>query len=303
MKQAAYQPSARSMAAAAEVGSSAASGAGDTRVLSVAGYPIRATWHGTLAQPSATWLLVHGMVETDEVWRPLLNALPHGIRAITLELPWSGSHDALWGLKMAPEEWIIAALDAHGVVPDAIAGHSFGANAVLQMLEQHAFPQLRQLVLISPFYKPGSADMSWPLFQRYVSEFEHFIGLSMSVRGSERQLSAEMFAVIREKLRDSFGCYSWMQFWQLFSRTPFLQLQHLDLPCLVITGEDDFSSPVDDVKALAARLSDARLVVYPDCSHFCLTTREKETVSLIADFMRDLSTFETHAKEHIQCLP
>ena len=271
-------------------------------MLTVAGYPLRASWHGTLEHPRATWLLVHGMVENDEVWRPVLGALPEGICAVTLELPWSGARDALWGLTMAPEAWIGAALDAHGIVPDAIAAHSFGANAVLQMLADRALPQLQQLVLISPFYKPGSADMSWPLFQRYVAEFEHFIGLSMSVRAGERQLSAEMFALIREKLRDSFGCYSWMQFWQLFSRTPFLQLQHLQLPCLVITGADDFSSPPDDVRALATRLPDARLVVYPECSHFCLTTKEKETVSLITDFMRDVSLFETTSKEHLQCL-
>lgn len=275
--------------------------AGRSQVRTVAGYPIRATWHGTQVRPAATWLLVHGMVETDAVWRPVLDALPDGIRAISLELPWSGTRDSLWGLQMAPEAWILAALDAHGVVPDAIAAHSFGANAVLQMVAQEPFPQLRQLVLISPFYKATTAEVSWPLFQRYVGEFERFIGLSMTVRETERPLSAEMFAVIREKLRDSFGCYSWMQFWQLFSRTPFLPLQQLDVPCLVITGEDDFSSPIDDVKALVSRLPDARLVVYPDCSHFCLTTREKDTVSQITDVMRAVSLFETPSKEHIEC--
>jgi pimeloyl-ACP methyl ester carboxylesterase len=272
-----------------------------SRSRDVAGYPIRASWYGTLEQPDATWLLVHGMVETDEVWRPVLDALPEGICAVTLEMPWSGTRDSLWGLKMAPEAWILAALDAHGVVPDAIAGHSFGANAVLQMLAQQAFPQLRQLILISPFYKPTTADMSWPLFQNYVGEFDRFIGLSMTVRASDRKLSDEMFAVIRDKLRDSFGCYSWVQFWQLFSRTPFLPLQQLAVPSLVITGADDFSSPLDDVRALVSRLPDARLVVYPDCSHFCLTTREKEAVSHITDFMRDVPLFETPSKEHIEC--
>ncbi|MFP5393239.1 MAG: alpha/beta fold hydrolase, partial [Gammaproteobacteria bacterium] len=97
-------------------------------VQTVAGYPVRATWHGEPDGDATTWLLVHGMVENDEVWQPVIAALPEGVRAVTLELPWSGARDGLWGLEMAPEEWIHAALDAHRIVPDAIAGHSFGAN-------------------------------------------------------------------------------------------------------------------------------------------------------------------------------
>src|SRR3990167_1688741 len=103
----------------------------------VAGYPIRATYHGERDTAAATWLLVHGMVESDEVWAPLLSALPAGVQAVTLELPWCGKHDALLGIRMAPEDWIAAALDVHGLAPDGIAGHSFGANSVLQYLDTH----------------------------------------------------------------------------------------------------------------------------------------------------------------------
>ncbi|MFP5393288.1 MAG: alpha/beta fold hydrolase, partial [Gammaproteobacteria bacterium] len=77
------------------------------------------------------------------------------------------------------------------------------------------------------------------------------------------------------------------------------------------TGAEDFSSPPGDVTALAARLPDARLVVYPECSHFCLSTREDETVACITDFMRAVglsnesgtdTPTDTPTKEHSQCL-
>ncbi|MDC8758948.1 alpha/beta fold hydrolase [Janthinobacterium fluminis] len=269
----------------------------------VAGYPIRATYHGECAQPRATWLFVHGMVESDDVWASVPPLLPPGVVAVTLELPWSGRLDALWGLSMAPEQWLHAALEAHGIAPDGIVAHSFGANVVLQYLERHGSGGVAHLLLISPFYKASTGDVSWELFQHYVFEFERFIELSLTVRQGSRPLAPELFGAVRQKLRDQFGCYSWMQFWQLFSRTPFLSLREFTQPCLLITGADDFSSPLADVTALARGLPDARLVVFEDCSHFCLSSKRQETLAQIVDFVdmslpAPFSTSPTHRSTH-----
>lgn len=259
----------------------------------VADFPIRATYHGQLHNPRCTWLFVHGMVEGEEVWAPVLPHIGLEEQVITLEMPWSGKYGGLWGLKMPPEEWLRLALKVHEIKPDAIAGHSFGANSCLQYLDKYPQQQLRALLLISPFFKEKIEQVTWSLFHRYVNEFERFIALSISLRQTSRKLSDEMFAIILQKLRDQFGCYSWVQFWQLFERTPLLRLQQLTMPCLIITGAEDFSSAADDVAVLAGLLPDAHLVVHPDCSHFCLTTREAETVQLMTEFMQQHSQAQT----------
>lgn len=250
----------------------------------IRGFEVAAHVYGP-AGDAPVVVLVHGMMESAEVWGSLVARLCDRHRCVVLELPWNGQQGGFWGEILRPEEWLREALDAFGLQPDAWVAHSFGASTVLALLASRNTSDGAPVVLISPFYKASSEDVTWPLFQRYVNEFTDFIELSIRVRRAG--LDPDVLRRMTEATRDRFGCYVWMNFWQLFARMPFLTLHHLTQPVLMLTGDEDFSSPLADVEALHAALPNGTLEVYRGCGHFLLSCREPQCVAAIDRHLAD----------------
>lgn len=259
----------------------------NTRTRALHGYTLSAQHHDCPVRDAPQVVMVHGMMESAQVWRPLLRALGNSYRCVTLELPWNGLQGAFWGHCMGPEAWLQTALTSFELKPDAWIAHSFGASTVLSLIaQQRASPGARApMALISPFYKPTTSEVTWPLFQRYVSEFTDFVELSIRTRVQARCIDAEVLQRMTQAARDSFGCYVWVEFWRLFAAMPFLCLDDLKQPALLLTGGEDFAAPLADVQALARRLPQAKLEVYPNASHFLLDVRTDSLTRAVRQFL------------------
>ena len=253
------------------------------------GFDITAHFHGPASPAAPLLVMVHGMMEPGEVWAPALEALAKRYRCVVLDLPWNGQQGGLWGQDIRPEAWLGLALERFGLAPDGWFAHSFGASVLLAWfsgVRAGRRPGSRApAVLVSPFYKASHRDVTWPLFQRYVNRFTDFVEASIRVRMGEREVDSLVLARMTETARDVFGCYVWMQFWQLFSRMPFLAVDRLPQPMLILSGAEDLSSPLDDVLALDAALPDSRVEIYPGCGHFLLAARPRETTAAMVRFL------------------
>jgi len=273
------------------------------RSFTLHGYTVSAHWQGSSDPAAPLVVLVHGMMEPPRVWEtlvPRLTADPPAWRCVSLELPWNGLQGGLWGRSLTPQQWLRAALERFELQADAWVAHSFGASTLLSLLaEQPDAPGAQApAVLISPFFKRRPQDVSWPLFQRYVNEFQKFVELSLRVRLEGRPVDAAVLARMTETARDAFGCYVWMEFWRLFSAMPFLPLQRVEQPLLLLGGAQDFSAPVADLRVLAEALPSATLQSYPEASHFLLSTHGAAVAdavstffSLVCPLVRDETSF------------
>lgn len=265
------------------------------------GYTLTAHAHGSADEEAPLVVLVHGMMEPAAVWQPVLDVLANGdapYRCVTLELPWNGLQGGLWGRHMCPQAWLQTALELFDLRPDAWVAHSFGASALLALLagDRSGRGAEAPAVLISPFYKATHQEVTWPLFQRYVNEFTDFVELSIRVRMEDRVVDPVVLGRMTETARDAFGCYVWTEFWRLFAAMPFLPLQMVQQPVLLLTGTEDFSSPLPDVQALENALPDAGLQAYAGASHFLLSSRRNEITHAVADFLSLASPVELGEK-------
>jgi pimeloyl-ACP methyl ester carboxylesterase len=77
-------------------------------------------------------------------------------------------------------------------------------------------------------------------------------------------------------------------------------LTGLDVPALIVVGEDDPYVPVDAAERLAAALPRAVLVLLPGCSHFLLEEAPETMTPLVSEFLRAryLGLPHAHAHEH-----
>ncbi|OXM47346.1 alpha/beta fold hydrolase [Amycolatopsis alba] len=97
-----------------------------------------------------TIALVHGMAGTWRSWLPLRERFDPSWRVFAFDLPWRSATDVGWRRLGTPAWWIARAVDELGVEPDLIVAHSFGANALLQLLATSPDPPTGAAVLLAP---------------------------------------------------------------------------------------------------------------------------------------------------------
>lgn len=244
---------------------------------------------GDLANPDATHSLVtiHGIADAADVWHPVCRNLDQRFRTYwQLALKW---HKGVGEAYDYPDCGAVLHEGWRQLPrgPKVVLIHSFGCNALLRMLQSHPLEDVDAVVLLSPYYKPDYRAFDWSLFVRYVNEFERFLNSSIDARMGGRTLKPQMRETILGHLLQSYSPPSWVMFFQAWSMTPALDLTQLAVPCKVMTGSEDFTLSIDDVRALAANLHDADFEVLDGLGHFALIENAAKTASRISSFLSE----------------
>lgn len=234
----------------------------------VAGYLLRVYEPVDNSERAGAITLIHGMIEEWTTWETLMARLAPAHTLYSVEMPWTGKQGGLWGLRTTPAQWIEQALALSPGGGGVCIAHSFGANALLDYCCTPGAALPRALVLISPFYKARHEEFTWPLFQFYVDNINTFIREGIRIKSNSRRISRGIMASMAGKVKDRFTVFGWLQFFNLFIRTPALDLGGLDIPCLVIAGEKDFSTRAGDLETLAQTLPNGRFHEIAGSGHF-----------------------------------
>jgi pimeloyl-ACP methyl ester carboxylesterase len=64
-------------------------------------------------------------------------------------------------------------------------------------------------------------------------------------------------------------------------------LPHIDVPKLLVYGDQDVRAPLTVARDLRAAISGSRLVVLPDAGHVCNVEAPDEFNAAVRDFLRD----------------
>ena len=210
---------------------------------------------------------------------------------------WSGNDMNTYADDLAA---LIVALDLHNL---ALVGFSTGGGEVARYIGRHGTSRVARVVLVSavpPFMlqtpdNPGGVP---------IEVFDGIRAASLADRSQTYKDLADgpFFGANRpgqnpsRGMRDAF----WLQGMQsghrnalesiaAFSATDFRpDLDRIDVPTLVIHGDDDQVVPIDvGGRASAARITGAKLKVYPGAPHGITDTHKEE---LSADLLTFLST-------------
>ena len=247
----------------------------------------------------------HGWPLSAEAWDDQMVFLGlHGYRCIAHDRrghgrssqPWNGNEMDTYADDLAA---LVEALDLR----DAIhVGHSTGGGEVARYIGRHGTSRVAKAVLIGAvpplMLKTAANTGGLPM--------ETFDGIRAGVLADRSQyfkdFSAPFYganragAKVSQGVRDSF----WMQSMQggfkgvfdcikAFSETDFTEdLKKIDVPTLIMHGDDDQIVPIGASAMLSAKLvKDATLKVYPGSPHgMCTVNKDQINADLLA-FIKD----------------
>jgi pimeloyl-ACP methyl ester carboxylesterase len=247
----------------------------------IGGYRIRAVHmaEAEAAGSAPAVFLLHGMVDSSATWRRLLPALA-GFSVWAFDMPWSGLDGPGWPSVMTAEQWWRAALALCPEAPDICIGHSFGAAVLLDWLagDPLTAPDIRCLVLLSPFYDPAMRTWRWDDIDHLARDVPVRLREALLSRFGTTPPDAAILAHMTAKLVERIVPDGVLELVRFGLRSRRWQLDAVAIPALVIVGERETDARRPYGAGLEAALPQGERLVVEDCGHFCMHERPEQIV-------------------------
>jgi len=236
-----------------------------------------------------TLLLLHGFAASTFSWREVMDPLAERAAVVAFDRPAFGLTE-----RPMPGEWqgqspyspeaqadlTVGLMDELGIDRAILVGNSAGGTTAMLTALRHP-ERVQALVLVdAAIYSGGSRFPSWvrpllaspqmrrlgPLFARAIQRWGEEFG--RSAWHDPSQFTPEIWQGYTRPLQSQ----NWDRaLWELTIASHPLNLSdrfdELDLPILVVTGDDDRIVPTEQSIRLADELPGAELVVFPQCGH------------------------------------
>ncbi|HCT80093.1 MAG TPA: alpha/beta hydrolase [Micromonosporaceae bacterium] len=230
-------------------------------------------------------VLAHGLEDSWESWLPLVRRLDPTWRVVALDLPWRPGNDYRW--RRRPSwAWLGDALELVDRHPDLMVAHSYGANALLELLSAGDPRTSQAAALICPLYRPPDIAVTWKIFDRSRRAFEKHIQDSLMTRLSGRadRIGGDVVENMIAKAIDRVGPAGFLAVFDQFVSSAAVALDEITASVLVLAGGADPTLSPDAATSLARRIPYASLLIDDEYDHFCYVRRPGEVADRIIRF-------------------
>ncbi|MEX3898368.1 alpha/beta fold hydrolase [Paraburkholderia sp. BR10954] len=223
---------------------------------------------------------IHGLGGSSNNWTPVLPAF-EGRKVIRIDLPGS-ARSPLPAQKLSIDSYVntIASVLRELQVSDAdIVAHSMGTIVAQHLAVRH--PELvKSLALFGPLIAPPDAARDGMRQRARIARDQGVPGLQeiadAIVKGATsdetRSQRPVTLALVRESvMRQSPEGYA--QSCEALAGAQAAEIERIQVPTLLVTGDQDGVGKPDAVKAMGERIAGAKVVVLSGCGHW--TTFEK----------------------------
>jgi len=240
-------------------------------------------------------VLVHGFPLDHSMWQNQIDHFSRHCRVIAPDLRGFGSSDATPGTVNMAEmaDDVAGLLDAIEVKETVVlAGLSMGGYVAFQFWRRHA-QRLRGLVLCDPRATADTAEAAAQRRQtaeRVLREGPAFLAETMLsqllapvTRNSRPEVAAEIRRAIESAHAEGVAAAS-RGMAERPDVTPWLG--EIEIPTLIIVGQYDAISPVEEMGRIAAAIPGARLVEVSNAGHLSPLENPAAVNRAIDDFLK-----------------
>lgn len=246
----------------------------------------------------------HGWPINADAWDDQLDALAAaGYRSIAYDWRGFGRSTQTWtGNDMDTyADDIAAVIEALDLRDAVLVGHSTGGGQVTRYIGRYGTRRVAKVVLVSAIpplmLKTAANPGGLP-----IGVFDQLrAGLATDRSQFYEDLSAPFYGANRPGSKVSQGVRDMFWLWcmqagikgaydciKVFSETDLTQdLKKIDVPTLIIHGDDDQIVPIDDAARLSVKLvPNAKLKVYPGAPHGLTTTHKEQFNADLLAFLK-----------------
>ena len=234
-------------------------------------------------------LLLHGWGVSSELFAPILDVLQPGRRLIVPDLPGFGATPepaSAWSVHDYAA-WCIALLDRLGVATVDLIGHSNGGRVGIVMAAANPGRVSRMVLVGSAGIRPRQTWRSAARVRSY--KLLRAVERSGAVPPALRRAAARRadqrgsadFRAVSGVMRGTLV--------RLVNEDLRSLLPHLRLPVLLIWGEHDTETPLDDGRLMEQLIPDAGLVVFEGAGHYAYLEQPARFCRIVEVFLRDES--------------
>jgi pimeloyl-ACP methyl ester carboxylesterase len=240
-------------------------------------------------------VLVHGFPLGRALWDPLREMLADGCRVVTYDLRHhgeTGGPDVATSMEDFAAD-LVALMDALDLRRAAVGGLSMGGYAILQAARTAA-ERFRALLLFDTRATPDTEEARAGRFETaarvrrdgpdaFVGEFVRKL-----VSPATWQGRPEVVEAVRSMARRSTAAGIARTLEALADRPSYVEiLPAIDVPTLVVVGEDDGITPPAMAELIAAGVRGSKLVTVPQAGHVSPIERPDLVGPSVAGFLRD----------------
>jgi pimeloyl-ACP methyl ester carboxylesterase len=257
----------------------------DSRFIQVGGIRVHYKQKG---DGSPALVLLHGFGASVFSWREVMDPLAASHTVVAFDRPAFGLTE-----RPMPGEWkaqnpytadsqieiTVGLMDALGLEHSILVGNSAGGTIATLTALRHP-DRVQALVLISPAIYSGGGAPAWSRPLLNTPQMRHLGPLfarRIETAGTDFIRSAwhdpaKITEDVLEGYRKPLRAENWDRaLWELTaaSQTPGIapRLSEIEMPVLVITGDDDRIVPTEQSIRLSNELPNAELLVIPNCGH------------------------------------
>ncbi|MEM8681654.1 MAG: alpha/beta hydrolase, partial [Planctomycetota bacterium] len=233
----------------------------------------------------------HGAAQDHTIWvLPRRYFVRHGYNVLDLDLPGHGysAGPALTTVE-AMADWVMQGLDARGVAPVALVGHSLGSLIALDAAARYP-ASVSQIALVGTAVPMPVGEVLMEAAQHHPQDaFEMMNTWSHSdaaqMGGSATPGMWMMGTGLRLFERSQPGVvHTDLQACHNYA-AGLERAKKVACPALLILGQRDMMTPAKAAQPLATALPDATQVKLAGCGHALLAERPEEVLDALANFL------------------
>lgn len=234
-----------------------------------------------------TVILLHGWLCSLETMKPIAKALENKFKVYNIDLPGFGKSDMLqepYNTNMFGD-FLNDFVEKLKIDNPILIGHSNGGRTIINYAGRKLGKSKKIVLIDSSGIKPKRKIgyyikvYTFKLLKKILSIFP----------------DVEMFNNIRERVLGQFGSSDYKNSSEVLRRTMSTIinedqteiLKNINVPTLLLWGENDEDTPLTDGKLMEEKIKDAALITIKNAGHFSYLDSLNECTEIIKSFLKE----------------
>lgn len=232
-------------------------------------------------------ILLHGWLCSLETMKPIEMEINNNFKVYNVDLPGFGKSQ----MPKKPfdtndfGDFLYDFIKKLNIENPILIGHSNGGRTIINYAGRN-LGKVNKIILIDSAGIKPKRKMSYYIKVYIYKGLKKFLSIFPNI---------EMFNNIRERVLGKFGSSDYKNSPEVLRKTMSTiinedqteKLKNIKVPTLLLWGEDDTDTPIQDGKIMESEIPNASLIKIKDAGHFSYIDSYNECISIIKNFLKE----------------